>query len=104
VALHSFSLFSPAQAPSLSRTPHPYPAPPNPIASRPPPSPLCSPHLTALCELVAQGRLRAAIDTQRFVGVESAAAAVDRLQSGASSGKVVLQVAPELPAAAVAGL
>ncbi|KIY93511.1 hypothetical protein MNEG_14451 [Monoraphidium neglectum] len=67
-------------------------------------APLWGPHLTALCELVAQGRLRAAIDTQRFVGVESAAAAVDRLQSGASSGKVVLQVAPELPAAAVAGL
>ncbi len=46
-----------------------------------------------------QGRLRVAIDSERFVGLESVPDAVARLQSGASSGKVVVQIAAELPTA-----
>lgn len=54
--------------------------------------------------LANQDRLRAAIDGARFVGLDQAAAAVARLQSGDSSGKVVLQVAAELPPLARAAL
>jgi NADPH-dependent curcumin reductase CurA len=64
------------------------------------PPPKRRPHLDALLELVAQGRLQVAIDSARFVGVESVAAAVARLQSGASTGKVVVQLARELPGGA----
>jgi NADPH-dependent curcumin reductase CurA len=60
-------------------------------------APLWAPHLRALANLQRAGRLVAAVDGERFVGLESAAAAVARLQSGASAGKVVLQVARELP-------
>ncbi len=41
-----------------------------------------------------------ALDGRRFVGVAAAADAVEHLQSGASSGKVVLQVSDLLPAEA----
>lgn len=43
------------------------------------------------------------VDPRRFVGPESVAEAVEYLQSGASSGKVVVQIARELPAAAAGG-
>lgn len=48
---------------------------------------------------MAQGKLSVAIDPVRFVGLESVQSAVARLQSGASSGKVVVQVSEQLPAA-----
>jgi NADPH:quinone reductase-like Zn-dependent oxidoreductase len=69
-----------------------------------PARPCGRPHLAALVDLVAQGRLQAAVDSARFVGVESVAAAVARLQSGASSGKVVVQMAAELPSEGAARL
>jgi NADPH-dependent curcumin reductase CurA len=56
-------------------------------------------HLQQLCRLVADGQLAVVLDSQRFVGLESVPDAVERLQAGASSGKVVVQLARELPAA-----
>jgi NADPH-dependent curcumin reductase CurA len=46
---------------------------------------------------VSEGRLTAAVDPVEFVGLGAVPAAVERLQSGASSGKVVVQVSAELP-------
>lgn len=60
-------------------------------------APLFRPHFAYLVGLVEAGRLRAAVDPARFVGVDAAVDAVRRLHSGASSGKVVLQVAADLP-------
>jgi len=55
-------------------------------------------HLAALTARLAAGQLRGvAVDEQQFVGLSAAADAVDRLHSGASSGKVVLQVATSPP-------
>lgn len=54
-------------------------------------------HLGRLATMVDQGKLRVALDAHRFVGLEQAAAAVERLQSGQSSGKVFLRLGPEEP-------
>eukprot|EP00775_Hariotina_reticulata_P002615 gene2615-2916_t len=48
--------------------------------------------------LSRSGQLAVALDSQRFVGLSSVTAAVDRLQSGSSSGKVVVQLSEQLPA------
>lgn len=58
---------------------------------------LFRPHLARLVAEHAAGRLRVALDGHSFVGLERATAAVARLQGGLSSGKVVLQVAVQLP-------
>ena len=56
-------------------------------------------HLQRLVDLVAAGRLQVALDSSsRFVGLESVPDAVDWLQSGRSSGKVVVQLTQQLPA------
>mmetsp|Transcript_13426 Transcript_13426/g.33880 ORF Transcript_13426/g.33880 Transcript_13426/m.33880 type:complete len:638 (+) Transcript_13426:185-2098(+) len=54
-------------------------------------------HLARLVELQRAGKLRVAIDRE-FVGLESAAEAVEYLQSGKSQGKVVVCVADAKPA------
>jgi threonine dehydrogenase-like Zn-dependent dehydrogenase len=60
-------------------------------------------HLQRLIDLVAAGRLQVALDSsRRFVGLESVPEAVDWLQSGKSSGKVVVQLSKELPGTAPA--
>jgi len=61
-------------------------------------------HLSQLLALVEAGRLQVAVDAAAFVGVGAVADAVDHLQSGASSGKVVVQVAGQLPAEAASRL
>lgn len=60
-------------------------------------APLFRPHLAALVALHAAGRLQVAVDPKRFVGVAAVPEAVDWLQGGRSLGKVVVQLAPELP-------
>ena len=61
-------------------------------------------HLRALSTMAASGALQVAVDgggdgegQARFVGIECVADAVDRLQGGRSSGKVVVQLSRELP-------
>jgi len=62
-------------------------------------------HLAALCRMAASGHLSVAVDDAgdggcrggAFVGVEAVADAVERLQGGRSSGKVVVQLSRELP-------
>ena len=49
-------------------------------------------HLARLTAAAEAGRLRVAVDSERFVGVDAVVAAVDRLQSGKSMGKVCVQV------------
>ena len=49
-------------------------------------------HLRKLVRLWESGALTAVMDSQRFVGLESVADAVERLQSGGSAGKVYVQV------------
>ncbi|KAF6251901.1 subtilase family-domain-containing protein [Scenedesmus sp. NREL 46B-D3] len=44
-------------------------------------------HLARLCSLVQSGQLAVALDSQQFKGLGAVPAAVQRLQSGASSGK-----------------
>ena len=66
-------------------------------------APLWRLHLAALVALVGARRLHVALDDDdagagaRFVGIEAVPAAVARLQGGASQGKVVVQIARELP-------
>lgn len=54
-------------------------------------------HLSTLFSLHSAGKLRVLTDPTPFVGIESVPAAVEYLQSGASSGKVVVQLVPDLP-------
>lgn len=56
-------------------------------------------HLDRLSQLVSGGQLAVVLDPHRFVGLSAVPEAVDLLQSGASSGKVVVQLASDLPAA-----
>ena len=50
-----------------------------------------------LCSLVQADRLAVSLDERRFVGLEGVTGAVEHLHSGASAGKVVVQIARELP-------
>ena len=61
-------------------------------------------HLSQLHVLLGSGALRVATDSERFDGIESVVAAVERLQSGRSAGKVTVQLARAPPAAAAAKL
>ena len=54
-------------------------------------------HLARLVAALEAGRLRAVVDAERFVGLEAVAAAVDRLQSGRSAGKVCVQIPADVP-------
>ena len=54
-------------------------------------------HLQRLTRLAASGKLEVPVDEASFIGVESVADAVEHLQSGRSSGKVVVQVASVPP-------
>ena len=54
-------------------------------------------YLDRLMDLVAVGKLVVALDHMRWVGLEQVPDAVERLQGGGSSGKVVVQVSPVLP-------
>lgn len=54
-------------------------------------------HTQRLCALLASGQLQSCVDPTPFVGLASAADAVEHLQGGKSIGKVVLQVAKMLP-------
>jgi NADPH-dependent curcumin reductase CurA len=54
--------------------------------------------LARLCSLVQAGQLAVALDSSQFQGLGAVPDAVQRLQSGNSSGKVVLQLAESLPA------
>jgi NADPH-dependent curcumin reductase CurA len=65
---------------------------------------LCRSHLARLCSLVQSGQLAVALDSQQFKGLGSVPEAVQRLQGGASSGKVVVQLAESLPAVDAAKL
>lgn len=56
------------------------------------------PYLQRLVDLVGAGQLAVALDPVPFTGLGAVADAVARLQSGASSGKVVVQLSRELPA------
>jgi NADPH-dependent curcumin reductase CurA len=60
--------------------------------------------LARLCALVQSGQLAVALDSQQFKGLGAVPSAVQRLQSGASSGKVVVQLADSLPAVEAAKL
>ena len=60
--------------------------------------PTHSSHLQRLCGLVADGRLAVVLDPHRFVGLDSVPDAVDLLQSGTSTGKIVVQLSESLPA------
>lgn len=62
----------------------------------------CRSHLGRFIDLVKQGQLAVAVDNKSFVGLEAVADAVDWLQSGSSSGKVVVQISKDLPSAAAA--
>jgi NADPH-dependent curcumin reductase CurA len=53
------------------------------------------PALDRLLRLYSDGRLRVAIDPTHFRGIESILEAVDHLVSGASIGKVVVDVRPD---------
>jgi NADPH-dependent curcumin reductase CurA len=53
--------------------------------------------LQRLCALVSEGQLAVVLDPHRFVGLGAVPAAVDLLQSGSSSGKVVVQLSDRLP-------
>jgi NADPH-dependent curcumin reductase CurA len=53
-------------------------------------------HLATLVRLVDAGEVRVALDSERFLGIESVARAIDWLQSGRSMGKVCVQLA-QLP-------
>eukprot|EP00899_Mesostigma_viride_P023429 jgi/Mesvir1/4270/Mv22230-RA.1 len=55
-------------------------------------------HFQRLFALYASGQLKVEVDPRLFVGIESVADAVDHLQSGRSSGKVVVQIARDVPA------
>lgn len=54
-------------------------------------------HFQRLVRMVESGRLQVVLDAQPFVGLGAVAQAVDRLQSGKSTGKVVVQVARSVP-------
>ncbi len=54
-------------------------------------------HLARLQALMRKGELRVAVDPRRFVGLASVPEAVEYLHSGRSSGKVVVQVAAQVP-------
>ena len=60
---------------------------------------LFRPHFARLLQQHAAGRLHVAVDpaSRRFVGPQAAADAVEYLHSGASAGKVVLQLPGVLP-------
>lgn len=63
----------------------------------------CRSHLQRLCQLVSDGQLAVVLDTsRRFVGLSAVPDAVDLLQSGNSSGKVVVHLSTSLPDAAPA--
>lgn len=47
-------------------------------------------HATRLFSLIAEGKLRAAVDETRFVGVEGALDAIEYMYRGANTGKVVV--------------
>ena len=57
-------------------------------------------HLDRLFELHKSGQLRVEIDKEQFVGIESVPAAVQHLQGGKSSGKVVVRLHQDSGAAA----
>lgn len=59
-------------------------------------------HLQLLCQLVLDGQLAVVLDQHRYVGLSAVQDAVDLLQSGTSSGKVVVQLSNTLPDAAAA--
>lgn len=61
-------------------------------------------HLPRLISAWSQGRLHISIDPTRFVGLNAVPEAVDHLQAGKSVGKVVVQIATELPSTAAAKL
>jgi NADPH-dependent curcumin reductase CurA len=48
---------------------------------------------------VSDGQLAVVLDPHKFVGLSSVPEAVDLLQSGASNGKVVVQLSHSLPVA-----
>lgn len=54
-------------------------------------------HLARLFALEESGKLEVVLDAKHFQGIEAVPAAVQHLQSGASSGKVVVQICQELP-------
>ena len=54
-------------------------------------------HLTALISLLEEGKIVSALDKKIFVGIQSVPSAVEHLQSGQSSGKVVVQLAEQPP-------
>lgn len=49
-------------------------------------------HTTRLAKLYLDGKLKVSLDPRPFVGLESAADAVEYLHSGRSVGKVILQI------------
>jgi len=61
-------------------------------------------HLARLHALVATAQIEVAIDPTRFVGLESVSDAVEFLHSGKNVGKVVVQIAKDLPIIAEARL
>jgi len=58
---------------------------------------LYKPHLQRLTRLLEDGQLVVQLDPKQFLGLESVPDAVEHLQSGASVGKVVVQVADATP-------
>jgi NADPH-dependent curcumin reductase CurA len=54
-------------------------------------------HLQRLCQLVSDGQLAVVLDPHRFEGLPAVPEAVELLQSGSSSGKVVVQLSNSLP-------
>lgn len=62
----------------------------------------CRSHLQRLCALVSEGQLAVVLDPRRFVGLGTVPSAVAHLQSGSSSGKVVVQLSDRLPDAPAA--
>lgn len=54
-------------------------------------------HLDQLVSLLDEGKIVAAVDKRCFVGIEVVPDAVEFLQSGNSSGKVIVQLASDLP-------
>jgi threonine dehydrogenase-like Zn-dependent dehydrogenase len=52
----------------------------------------CRKHLARLLDLLGSGSLQPGLDPRRFLGLDEVAEAVEYLQSGASCGKVVVQL------------
>ena len=58
-------------------------------------------HLARLFALADSGQLQVIIDPVPFEGIDAVPAAVNHLQSGASSGKVVVRICTQQPPAVV---